>query len=185
MNKNRFVENISEDGERFTEETESQISKHSKGTQPKWHKSLIQSLWGVQWCFSSAQLGWWCVDWAHTHTHTPPRVFNPLFLAELHPRAARLLGNTLRADYSTKLVWGDPTHLSWGDAVVWKSNRPLIPKPNKSKWGFGLSCCWNHFTFLSCPSFHMSAVDLTFVLSQFGFKIIIKKTSAKSLRQKN
>lgn len=37
------------------------------------------------------------------HTHLPEFLIH-CSEAELHPRAARLLGNTLRADYSTKLV---------------------------------------------------------------------------------
>lgn len=88
-----------------------------------------------------------------THTHTPPWVFNPVSSI---PEQLGSSGNTLRADYSSKLVWGHPTHPSWGDAVVWKSNRPLSQTQRRPKlnWAFGLPCCWQLFRFLWCHSFH-------------------------------
>lgn len=137
------------------------LAQRTEGSEP--------SLWGVQRHLVNRQLVFFiCPTWV-VSTHLPELLIH-CSEAQLHPRAARLLGNTLRADYSPKLVWGDPAHLSWGDVVVWKSNRPFIPKPNKSNWGFGFSCCWNYFTFLSGPSFHTLPGDFTFVLSQFLLK---------------
>lgn len=61
-------------------------------------------------------------------------------------------GNMLGEDYSSKLVWGELKHPSWGDALVWKSNRPLSQnaKEAKVKLRTDLSCCWQLFTFFLC-----------------------------------
>lgn len=95
------------------------------------------------------------VDSAHTHTHLPEFLIH-WSEAELPSRSSSApRDNTLRADYRSKLVWGDPTHPSRGDAVVWKSNRPPSQKKKKtqrrpkSNWGFDLPCCWHLFSLLS------------------------------------
>lgn len=70
------------------------------------------------------------------------------------PGPLRSCGNMLGEDYSSKLVWGDLKHPSWGDALVWKSNRPLSQntKEAKVKLRTDLSCCWQRFTFFLCHS---------------------------------
>lgn len=88
-----------------------------------------------------ATLPTWVANvWSHTHTHSE-RIW-------MHccARSGRSSGNTLRADYSSKLVWGELEHPNWGDAVVWKSNRPCLKNPKEAKvklmLGLVSCCCW-------------------------------------------
>lgn len=98
--------------------------------------------WGVQWhsanrrpvCFSP-QLGWWCLDTAHTHLLT--------FLihcseAELHARTARLLGQHAESGLQQQISLRRPKSI-WAEVMLWCENQTdpclqTLRRP-KSDWG--------------------------------------------------